>query len=569
MAVGGHTVICGLERISLRVARALVQLGERVTIVAEAPEPALLREARRTGARVVEATTSEVAQLHSVGLESARCIVLTENTDLRNVQAALAAREINPGIRVVIRMFNADLADRATRLLANSLVVSTSAEAAPYFAAAALGMDALPGRLAWGRHIVIDPAVGGQTPEPDGATSRIGGAAGRLRARFGRGNGVEPAQRSVELGEGEFLRPVAPPSQPRRRHRSRRLTRLWRALFSLRDPRLALLMTAMTALIAVSAVVFHNARGLHAGGGEPAFQGWVDALVFTATTAYGNTDLSGTDWWVKLYAVGFMFVSALGLAVTFGVAADAMVGERIIEALSVPRRMRNHVVVLGLGNVGYRTMMHLQGAGVEVAVVESRTGGRFVAIARRQGVPVLIADAHFLDSLRALSVQHARAVVAATDDDLANLEAALAARELNPNVRVVTRLFDPELAERVQQQLHLTTCQSVSALATPAFVAAALGDSVLSIIERGRLLWLLAEATVRPGSAADGAEVRELEADAELRVLAVRDEAGEHWRPVYSERLRAGNDVLVAASREAWEQLRAEVEAPEPAAEPA
>jgi len=328
-------------------------------------------------------------------------------------------------------------------------------------------------------------------------------------------------------------------------------------------------MTAMTALIAVSAVVFHNASGLHAGGGEHDFQGWVDALVFTATTAYGNTDLSGADWWVKLYAVGFMFVSALGLAVTFGVAADAMVGERIIEALSVPRRMRNHVVVLGLGNVGYRTMLHLLEAGVEVAVVESRTGGRFVAIARRQGVPVLIADAHFMDSLRALSVQHARAVVAATDDDLANLEAALAARELNPNVRVVTRLFDPELAERVQQQLHLTTCQSMSALATPAFVAAALGDSVLSIIERGRLLWLLAEATVQPGSAADGAEVRELEADADLRVLAVRDETGEHWRPVYPERLRAGDDVLVAASREAWEQLRAEIEAPEPAAEPA
>jgi len=563
MAVGGHTVICGLERISLRVARALVQLGERVTIVSEAPEPALLREARRAGARVVEGTTSEVAQLHSVGLESARCIVLTEDTDLRNVQAALAAREVNPGIRVVIRMFNADLGDRAGRLLENSQVISTSAEAAPYFAAAALGVDAVPGRLAWGRHIVIDPTVGGQGSEPDGTQSRLGDAAGRLRARFGRANGFEPAQRSVEIGEGEFLRPLAPPLAPRRRRRSRRLTRLGRALLSLRDPRLALLMTAMTLLIAISAVVFHDARGLRAGGGEPAFQGWVDALVFTATTAYGNTDLTGADWWVKLYAVGFMFVSALGLAVTFGVAADAMVGERIIEALSVPRRMRNHVVVLGLGNVGYRTMLHLQEAGIEVAVVESRTGGRFVAIARRQGVPVLIADAHFLDSLRALSVRHARAVVAATDDDLANLEAALAARELNPTARVVTRLFDQELAERAQQQLHITACQSVSALATPAFVAAALGEGVLSIIERGRLLWLLAETTVQPGSAADGAEVRELEADAELRVLAVRDDTREHWRPAYPARLRAGNDMLVAASREAWQQLLGLVETAE------
>jgi voltage-gated potassium channel Kch len=134
--------MCGLERISLRVARALVQVGERVTIVAEGPEPALLRDARRAGARVIEGRWSDVAQLQAAGLEDARCIVLTENADLRNVQVALAAREVNPHVRVVLRMFNAELADRATRLLANSRVVSTSAEAAPYFAAAALGMAA-------------------------------------------------------------------------------------------------------------------------------------------------------------------------------------------------------------------------------------------------------------------------------------------------------------------------------------------------------------------------------------------------------------------------------------------
>ncbi|HSR23436.1 MAG TPA: NAD-binding protein, partial [Candidatus Eisenbacteria bacterium] len=334
------------------------------------------------------------------------------------------------------------------------------------------------------------------------------------------------------------------------------------ALLSLLDPRLALLLTTMTVLIATSAAIFHGARALHAGSGEPPPQGLVDALVFTATTAYGNSDLTGADWWVKLYAVGFMFVSALGLAVTFGVAADAMVGERIIEALSVPRRMHNHVVVLGLGNVGYRTVLHLQEAGVEVAAAESRAGGRFVAIARRQGVPVLIADAHFLDSLRALSVPHARAVVAATDDDLANLEAALAARELNPSARVVTRLFDQDLAERAQQQLHITACQSVSALATPAFVAAALGRGVLSTIERGGRLWLLAEASVGPGSAADGGAIAALESDADLRVLAVRSESGERWRPAYPEHLRAGDAVLVACSRPAWERLRDDVSAP-------
>jgi Trk K+ transport system NAD-binding subunit len=557
MAVGSHTVICGLERISLRVARALVQLGERVTIVVSAPEPALLNEARHAGARIVEGRTSELATLPHLDLASARCLVLTEDADLRNVQAALAARAVNPGIWIVLRMFNAELADRATRLLANSRVVSTSAEAAPYFAAAALGLDTVPTRLVWGRHVVVDPAVGAGQPEPDGGRG-LTAAAGRLAAALGRAGGAdaEPAQLPVDLGDGEFLHPLEPPVRPRRR-RSRRLMVVRRGLLALYDPRLPVLAAALAALVAVSVAVFHGARGLYPDAAQPTLTSWVDALVFTMTTAYGNTDLSAGAVWVKLYAVGFMFAAALALALTFGLVADVAIGASIMEALGVPHgRMRNHVVVLGLGNVGYRTVLHLLDAGVEVAAAEARPGGRFVAIARRQGVPVLTADAHFLDSLRALSVERARAVVAATDDDLANLEAALAARELNPDARVITRLYDQELAERAQQQLHITACQSVSALATPAFVADALGEGVLSTIERGRRLWLLAEVRVRPGSRADGMSLAAVERRHDLRVLAVREGGQERWRPAVPDRLGAGTDVLVACSREAWERLR-------------
>jgi hypothetical protein len=121
---------------------------------------------------------------------------------------------------------------------------------------------------------------------------------------------------------------------------------------------------------------------------------------------------------------------------------------------------------------------------------------------------------------------------------------------------VIAHLYDQELAERAQQQLHITTCQSVSALATPAFVAAALDEGVLSTIDRGRLLWLLAETRVEAGSEAEGMTIEAVETAAELRVVAVRDESGERWRPHTPPRLRAGHDVLVACSRQGWDRLR-------------
>ena len=147
-------------------------------------------------------------------------------------------------------------------------------------------------------------------------------------------------------------------------------------------------------------------------------------------------------------------------------------------------------------------------------------------------------------------------MVAATDDDLANLEAALTARELNPQARIVARLFDQDLAERAQHQLGINACHSVSALATPAFVAAALGDGMLSTIEHGGRLWLVAELTVEAASNLDGLATRAIEQPGSVHVLAVRESAAERWRPAWPEQLLAGHDILVACRREGWERLR-------------
>ena len=517
--MAGTTVVCGLDRLSLRVVLGLLALGDRVTVVAQSPRPALLQQARKAGARVVEASPEEVAQLREVDLASARCLVLTESADLGNLQTALAAREVNPGLRIVTRMFSAELADQASRMLPNSRALSASREAAPYFAADALGLATVPTRHVWDRHLAV----------------RMQGADDHL----------------VDLGGGQYLAPIEPPQLVQRR-RSRLLRELRRAAQALFDLRLVITAGAFGILVALCTTIFHSALHLT----------WVQAIYFTVTTAttvgYGDINLLGAADWLKLYGSGFMLLSAVSLALLFALAADAVIGARILEALGVPRRgMRGHVVVVGLGNTGYRIMQHLLDAGVEVAAADVSERNRFVGTARRQGVPVLVADGRYRDSLHSLSAEGARAVIAATDDDLANLEAALTARELNPHARIVVRLFDPDLAERARAQLGFDACYSVPALAMPAFVAAALGEGVLSTFEHGSHLWLLAELEVEAGSRADGLRTTALEEGGDLHVLAVRERAAERWRPLHPGRLEGHHQVLLACTRERWEQVRA------------
>lgn len=516
--MSGTTVVCGLDRLSLPIVLALRGLGERVTVVAESPRASLVRAVTAAGARLVQGSSDEVAQLDDVQLPSARCLVLTESADLANLQVALAAREVNPGLRIVMRMFSAELADRASRLLPNSRALSASREAAPYFAAGALGLAAVPTRHVWGRHLAV---------HRDGAGERL-----------------------VDLGGGTFLAPVDPPRLVRRR-RSHHVSELRRAARALFDLRLALTGGALAVLVALSVALFHSVLRLS----------WVDALYFTVTTAsttgYGDINLLAAPAWVKVYGSLFMILAAIGTALLVALAADAVIGARILQALGVPPRgLRGHVVVVGLGNTGHRIVQHLLDAGVEVAAAERDEQNRFIGDARRQGVAVLAADGRYRDSLHALSVEGASAVIAATDDDLANLETALTARELNPAARIVVRLFDPELAERARDQLGLDACHSVPALAMPAFVAAALGEGVLSTFEHASRQWLVAEVWVRPGSRADGMDTGSLEAGGDLHVLAIRDRGEERWRPTHPDRLEAGHEVLLAGTRERWEQVR-------------
>ncbi|MGH7866402.1 MAG: potassium channel family protein, partial [Candidatus Dormibacteraceae bacterium] len=204
-------------------------------------------------------------------------------------------------------------------------------------------------------------------------------------------------------------------------------------------------------------------------------------------------------------------------------------------------RRQDHAVVIGLGTVGYRISQLLLDAGLEVVALDSGVQNPFIIRARGQGIPVLVGDARFRDNLGQLSIESARVVVAATDDDLVNLESALMAKEVNDQIRVVARLFDPALADRAHLQLGIDVCLSLAVLAAPAFVAAAIGEGILSTLERGGRLWLLAQREVEEGSKLEGFSLGQLEEGGDVQVLAHRAGGSEEWAPDRKLQLGRGN----------------------------
>ena len=103
-----------------------------------------------------------------------------------------------------------------------------------------------------------------------------------------------------------------------------------------------------------------------------------------------------------------------------------------IEVLA--ESLKGHVVVCGAGRVGYRVTLELLKLGREVVVVEKRADAPFAQVLRDSNVAVLIDDIRSPGSLQRVNVKHAEAIVCATDDDLSNINVALDARKMNPEV---------------------------------------------------------------------------------------------------------------------------------------
>src|SRR6185369_13432587 len=116
------------------------------------------------------------------------------------------------------------------------------------------------------------------------------------------------------------------------------------------------------------------------------------------------------------------------LATLYSLVTDFVLTARFEQLLGSQKTPKGgHVVVAGLGNVGYRIVEELRAAGVPVVTIERSADGPFVETVRRS-TPVVVGDARLAETLEQANASRARAVLAVTGDDAANLAIALSAR---------------------------------------------------------------------------------------------------------------------------------------------
>jgi voltage-gated potassium channel len=97
----GHFILCGYGRVGSTVARELEHASVPFVVVDITTESVAV--AARDGYLVVEGDATSDAVLRSAGIERARGVISTVDTDATNVFVTLSARSLNSGLFIVAR----------------------------------------------------------------------------------------------------------------------------------------------------------------------------------------------------------------------------------------------------------------------------------------------------------------------------------------------------------------------------------------------------------------------------------------------------------------------------------
>ena len=214
----------------------------------------------------------------------------------------------------------------------------------------------------------------------------------------------------------------------------------------------------------------------------------------------------------------------------------------------------NHFVVVGVGKVGFQIIKDLVRLKEPVVAVEQLKESIFLEEIYELKVPVITGNGRRQKTLEQAGVARARAVVLSTDDDLANLDAALTARDINPGIRVVMRLFDDTLAVKVGGAFGMAAI-STSQVSATAFVAAATGRRVYQELKLGDERLHLIDLTVHPGSWLCGRHVGEVQSEKAVNIVMHRGGGGVHVNPSHDVMLETGDTLMVIAPMECLMEL--------------
>jgi len=381
-------------------------------------------------------------------------VVVISRDDRVSLRLALVVEGVRPGVRLIVTIYNRDLAAQVRRAVRNVRVLSMADIVAPALAGPCLG----EGLLAVSR----SPAPG------------------------------RPA-RAVRAGpDGPVLAPLPPGG-------GRLGDRLRANVASLLHPYELSAKTLLAGLLGFVAILLADALVVGLALHEPALRA-VHLATRAIVTVGPNEAIDHGPQWLLAYTTVTMLAALAFTAIFTAGLINRLMAPRLVAILgrrTMPRR--DHVVVVGLGQVGLRLCLMLRELSVPVVAVERDRDADNVARAKRYGIPVVIGGGGSRGVLSRLSLQRARALAAVTSDEIENISTAVAALSVREDLPTILRAGSGDVMDETRALFRIGVVRDVYLIGGTLMAAAALGSEAAEAFSFREAIWITrTDGTVEP-----------------------------------------------------------------------
>lgn len=299
---------------------------------------------------------------------------------------------------------------------------------------------------------------------------------------------------------------------------------------------------------------------------------FVDALYQTVitltTTGFRDraAEFSHDSPAVTVFTICLLVFGLSVVALAFSLFTRSLIEGELRDAIGLHRTkrrvrfMKNHYIVCGYGRMGEIIARQMRLEKIPVVVVETDPARR--AEAEEAGFTTLNGDATQDETLQEAAVDKAAGLIAVTDADPGNLFITLSARQLNPDLRIVSRALSPD-AERKLIRAGANRVILPYKIGAHQISQAALRPNVTDFIEiatrTSQLDIEIEELAVRANSKLVGQTLKETTVLRELGiiVIGIRSSTSEPMRfnPSADTPIAAGDVLICLGKRQGLEKL--------------
>ena len=152
--------------------------------------------------------------------------------------------------------------------------------------------------------------------------------------------------------------------------------------------------------------------------------------------------------------------------------------------------MQPKIIVCGLGRTGSKIYSLLKQQGAEVVAISEHP------VSKTASKHIIVGDPRDKATLIQAGIRQAKTLVLVYSDDALNLAILTQAKVLNPHIRIINRLLNHALGNRLDLTLPDHFTMSVAALASPLFTFAALGDKAIGQLQLFNRTWPIHEEVI-------------------------------------------------------------------------